>query len=182
MGFQPERAQRGHRLPVHPGRPSRPPGRPDARDASGWPSCSTQSGTQLVAPRPNCSRSTATTTSCLRSSGQANRRGRRRGPVPLRGLLAMHAGVAPVPVSSGRTDRHRLSGGGNRQLNAALHRIAITQLRLAGPGQAYYQRRWQPRRWDRRGRPSLKRRFARAIHQHLKRAQQALTTTTTAVA
>jgi transposase len=55
--------------------------------------------------------------------------------------FAMHAGVAPIPVSSGRTDRHRLSRGGNRQLNAALHRIAITQLRLSGPGQRYYQRR-----------------------------------------
>ena len=48
--------------------------------------------------------------------------------------FAMHAGVAPIPVSSGRTDRHRLCRGGNRQLNAAIHRIAITQLRLAGPG------------------------------------------------
>jgi transposase len=55
--------------------------------------------------------------------------------------FAMHAGVAPIPASSGRTDRYRLSRGGNRQLNAALHRIAITQLRLAGPGQAYDQRR-----------------------------------------
>jgi transposase len=55
--------------------------------------------------------------------------------------FAMHVGVAPVPASSGRTDRHRLSRGGNRQLNAALHRIATTQLRLPGPGQAYYQRR-----------------------------------------
>jgi transposase len=47
--------------------------------------------------------------------------------------VAMHAGVAPIPASSGRTDRHRLCRGGNRQLDAAIHRIAITQLRLAGP-------------------------------------------------
>nr|WP_225924553.1 transposase [Pseudonocardia abyssalis] len=40
--------------------------------------------------------------------------------------FAMHAGTAPVPASSGRTRRHRLARGGNRQLNAALHRIAIT--------------------------------------------------------
>jgi hypothetical protein len=73
--------------------------------------------------------------------GQAHRRDRRRGPAPLRGLLAMHAGVAPIPVSSGRTDRHRLARGGNRQLNATLHCIAITQLRLPGPGQSYYRRR-----------------------------------------
>jgi len=42
----------------------------------------------------------------------------------------MHAGVTPIPASSGRTDRHRLCRGGNRRLNAAIHRIAITQLRL----------------------------------------------------
>jgi transposase len=56
--------------------------------------------------------------------------------------FAMHAGVAPIPASSGRTQRHRLARGGNRQLNAALHRIAITQVRItASPGQLYYQRR-----------------------------------------
>jgi transposase len=55
--------------------------------------------------------------------------------------FAMHAGVAPIPASSGRSDRHRLARGGNRQLNAALHRIALTQMRLEGPGHEYYQRR-----------------------------------------
>lgn len=55
--------------------------------------------------------------------------------------FAMHAGVAPIPASSGRTNRHRLARGGNRQLNAAMHRIAVTQIRLEGPGRAYYQHR-----------------------------------------
>lgn len=55
--------------------------------------------------------------------------------------FAMHAGVAPIPASSGRTQRHRLARGGNRQLNAALHRIAVTQARLDCPGRDYYQRR-----------------------------------------
>jgi transposase len=41
--------------------------------------------------------------------------------------LARLAGVAPIPASSGRRDRHRLDRGGNRQLNCALHRIAVTQ-------------------------------------------------------
>jgi transposase len=53
----------------------------------------------------------------------------------------MHAGAAPIPASSGRTHRHRLARGGNRQLNAALHRIAVTQARLDGPGRTYYQHR-----------------------------------------
>lgn len=55
--------------------------------------------------------------------------------------FAMHAGVAPIPASSGRNNRHRLARGGNRQLNAALHRIAVTQIRLDCPGRDYYQRR-----------------------------------------
>ena len=41
--------------------------------------------------------------------------------------LARHAGVAPLEASSGKHRRHRLDRGGNRQLNCALHRIAITQ-------------------------------------------------------
>jgi transposase len=43
---------------------------------------------------------------------------------------AMWAGVAPIPVWSSNTERFRLNRGGNRQTNAALHRIAITQMRI----------------------------------------------------
>ena len=43
--------------------------------------------------------------------------------------LARAAGVAPIPVSSGKTNRHRLDRGGNRQINAAIHRVAVTRLR-----------------------------------------------------
>jgi transposase len=55
--------------------------------------------------------------------------------------FARHNGSAPVPVWSGSETRHRLSRGGNRQLNAALHRIAITQLRCDPRGQAYVAHR-----------------------------------------
>jgi len=55
--------------------------------------------------------------------------------------FARHNGTAPVPVWSGNTTRHRLSRGGNRQLNAALHRIALTQIRFDCPGRDYYRRR-----------------------------------------
>jgi transposase len=48
----------------------------------------------------------------------------------------MHAGAAPLECSSGAWQRHRLSRVGNRQLNAALHRIAVTQLRVHPPAQA----------------------------------------------
>lgn len=49
-----------------------------------------------------------------------------------RAAYARHNGTAPVPVWSGNTTRHRLSRGGNRQLNLALHRIAVTQLQRPG--------------------------------------------------
>jgi transposase len=45
---------------------------------------------------------------------------------PTDGHFARLAGVAPIPVSSGRRHRHRLHRGGDRQLNKALHIIAIT--------------------------------------------------------
>jgi transposase len=55
--------------------------------------------------------------------------------------FAMHNGTAPIPVWSGNHERHRLNRGGNRQLNVALHRIAITQMRLGGAASAYIARR-----------------------------------------
>jgi transposase len=58
-----------------------------------------------------------------------------------RAAYARHNGTAPVPVWSGNTQRFRLNRGGNRQLNTALHRIAVTQLQRHGPGRAYVDRR-----------------------------------------
>ena len=51
----------------------------------------------------------------------------------------MLSGTAPVPVSSGRTDRHRLNRLGDRQLNRAIHTIAVTRMRCHQPTQAYVQ-------------------------------------------
>jgi transposase len=47
-----------------------------------------------------------------------------------RNAYAMWSGTAPIPVWSSNTERFRLNRGGNRQTNAALHRIAITQMRI----------------------------------------------------
>jgi transposase len=55
--------------------------------------------------------------------------------------FARVAGVAPIPVSSGRQDRHRLDRGGNRQLNRALHVIAITRGRIDPTTRAYLARK-----------------------------------------
>jgi hypothetical protein len=53
----------------------------------------------------------------------------------------MLPGTAPVPVSSGRTDRHRLNRLGDRQLNRALHVIAVSRMRHHPPTLAYVKRR-----------------------------------------
>jgi transposase len=55
--------------------------------------------------------------------------------------LARHCGVAQLGASSGRTRRHRLDRGGNRQLTAALYRIAITQARYHPAACAYLERK-----------------------------------------
>jgi transposase len=51
--------------------------------------------------------------------------------------FARLAGVAPIPASSGNRTRHRLDRGGNRQLNCALHRIAVTQGRVHPPARDF---------------------------------------------
>jgi transposase len=50
-------------------------------------------------------------------------------------------GTAPIPVWTGNPTKFRLNRGGNRQVNAALHRIAVTQWRGVGPGKAYVEGR-----------------------------------------
>ena len=55
--------------------------------------------------------------------------------------FAMLAGVAPLPASSGRTDRHRLNRGGDRQANAALYRVVCCRLRWDPRTRAYAERR-----------------------------------------
>jgi transposase len=58
-----------------------------------------------------------------------------------RHAYARHNGTAPVPVWSGNRHRHRLSRIGNRQLNAALHRIALTQAHYHPAARELVQRR-----------------------------------------
>jgi transposase len=55
--------------------------------------------------------------------------------------LARLAGVAPIPASSGNRQRHRLHRGGNRKLNCAIHRIAVTQGRVHAPARDYLARK-----------------------------------------
>jgi transposase len=55
--------------------------------------------------------------------------------------FAALCGASPIPVSSGRTDRHRLNYGGDRDANRALHMIVVCRLRYCERTRAYAQRR-----------------------------------------
>jgi transposase len=88
--------------------------------------------------------------------------------------LARHSGVAPVEASSGRTQRHRLDRSGNRQLNAALYRIAITQARYHEPARDYLERKRAEGKSRREAIRCLKRLLVRVVFQTLK-ASPALT-------
>ncbi len=72
---------------------------------------------------------------------QTDRRNRRHRTVPIQSRVCDVGRAAPIPVWSGHPNRYRLNRGGNRQANAALHRIAITQLRIHPDAQAYIQQR-----------------------------------------
>jgi len=93
------------------------------------------------------------------------------GPIdrfPSDAQLARHAGVAPLDASSGKHQRHRLDRGGNRQLNCALHRIAITQGRIHPPAQAYLERKQNEGKTRREAIRCLKRQLARTVYTTLK--------------
>jgi transposase len=55
--------------------------------------------------------------------------------------FSMLCGSSPIPASSGKTTRHRLNRGGDRQANAALYRIVVVRLRWHQPTQDYMARR-----------------------------------------
>jgi len=57
------------------------------------------------------------------------------------GGFAMACGAAPIPASSGQTNRHRLNRGGNRQLNRALHTIALVQARVDSRARTFVDRK-----------------------------------------
>lgn len=84
------------------------------------------------------------------------------------GKLAVHAGVAPLQASSGNRHRHRLSRRGNRQLNAAFHRIAVTQIRCHPPARAYLDRKMAEGKTKREAIRCLKRQLVRVVFNTLR--------------
>jgi transposase len=93
-----------------------------------------------------------------------------RGRVRSEAAFARLAGVAPVPASSGQTIRHRLSRGGDRQLNRALHTIALHRRQHDPATQDYIARRISEGKTRRDATRLLKRYLARHLHRLLQQA------------
>jgi transposase len=81
--------------------------------------------------------------------------------------FASYNGTAPVEASSGPKKRHRLNPRGNRQLNHAMHVVAITQLRYDTPGRVYYLRKIAEGKTKKEAIRALKRRVSDAVYRQL---------------
>jgi len=81
--------------------------------------------------------------------------------------FASYAGTAPIPASSGTVIRHRLDRGGNRQLNRALHTVALTQARRDDRARAFLLRKRAEGKTPREARRALKRHLAVAVYRAL---------------
>jgi transposase len=90
---------------------------------------------------------------------------------PTDACFARHAGTAPIPASSGNTNRHRLHRGGDRQLNRAIHIIALSRARTDPATRAYLDRRHSEGKTKREAIRCLKRHLARRIWHVLYAAQ-----------
>jgi transposase len=84
-----------------------------------------------------------------------------------RNHYASYNGTAPIEASSGPKKRHRLNRRGNRQLNHAMHMIAICQIRNDTPGRAYYLRKIDQDKTKKEALRALKRRVSDAVYRQL---------------
>jgi transposase len=91
--------------------------------------------------------------------------------------FAALAGAAPIEASSGQITRHRLNRAGDRQLNRALHTIAVTRMRHDPRTRHYVERRRAEGKTDREIRRCLKRYLARNLYRRLRHAGPALDAT-----
>jgi transposase len=81
--------------------------------------------------------------------------------------FAVLCGTAPLSASSGQTHRHRLNRGGNRQLNWALHYIALVQCRIFPEAQAYMARQRGTGKSHKEAMRCLKRQLSNVVYRHL---------------
>jgi transposase len=93
-----------------------------------------------------------------------------RGRVRSGAAFASLAGVAPLEASSGQRTRHRLNRGGDRDLNRALHTVAITRLRCHAESRSYEIKRTALGKTHRDIRRSLKRALARRLYRRIQAA------------
>jgi transposase len=94
-------------------------------------------------------------------AGRLLGRTRRASRFPTAAAFANYAGVAPVEVASADRSRHRLPRGGDRQLNLALHIVALTQVRMrSSAGRAYYDAKTASGKTHNEAMRCLKRRLA----------------------
>jgi transposase len=82
--------------------------------------------------------------------------------------FAMLCGASPIPASSGKTTRHRLNYGGERQANRALHLIAVCRLRYCERTRAYVKRRTAEGKTQREIMRCLKRYIAREVYNSIR--------------
>jgi transposase len=88
--------------------------------------------------------------------------------------LAALSGTAPVAVSSGDRRAHRLNRGGNRQLNRAIHIIALAQRRGDERARAYFAKKLGEGKTKKAAMRCLKRRLVDVLFRHLQRADNAV--------
>jgi transposase len=106
-------------------------------------------------------------------SGRLLARTRQMSRFPTAAAFASYAGVAPVEVSSADRVRHRLPRGGDRQLNLALHIVAVNQIRMpSSAGRAYYDTKIAAGKTEKEARRCLKRRLANHIWRLMIRDEQ----------
>lgn len=91
--------------------------------------------------------------------------------------FAALAGVSPIPASSGQTVRHRLNRSGDRQLNRALHTVALSRLQHHAPTKAYSAKRTTEGKSPRDIKRCPKRAIAREIYRHLETHAKAVSKT-----
>jgi transposase len=82
--------------------------------------------------------------------------------------FAALAGTSPVDASSGKQRRHRLNRGGDRQLNWALHVVALARIRHHPETSGYYQRLLAAGKTEREARRCVKRALARYFYRRLR--------------
>jgi len=81
--------------------------------------------------------------------------------------FAVMSGTAPLLASSGQTNRHRLSRGGNRQLNRALHFVAFIQSRSTPEAKAYLARQREAGKSSKEATRCLKRQLSNVVYRYL---------------